>query len=286
MNGSNASAAFPVPGGPDPGRDPKALVARGWLAGQSVFDPPPKRRLGGAFGASFVLHGLILVLVVFVIGLEPAQNLLNQVAPELKYVFLQDPGPGGGGGGSPAPAPPKKMEIPKTKPPEPVPVPVVTPPPVPQPTLVAPIETNMASVLQSTGLSSVSMAAYGGGGQGTGVGSGKGPGVGPGTGGGFGGGAMRPGAGISGPTVLRKVEPKYTSEAMRAKIQGIAELEVVVLADGKVGDIRVIKSLDKTFGLDEEAKIAAKGWEFRPARDRDGKPVPVIVILELEFRIH
>jgi protein TonB len=283
MSGSSASTAFPAPGGSE--RDPRALVARGWLAGQSIFDPPPKRKLGGAFGVSLALHAVLAAVLIF-IGIEPAKNLINQVAPELKYVFLQDPGPGGGGGGSPAPAPPKKMEIPKTKPPEPVPVPVVTPPPPPPiPTLTAPIQTN-ANVVQSMGASSISISQYGGGGTGTGIGPGRGSGVGPGTGGGFGGGAMRPGAGISMPGLLKKVEPKYTSEAMRAKIQGIAELEVVVLPDGTIGDIRVIKSLDKTFGLDEEARIAAKGWRFTPARDRDGKPVPVIVILELEFRIH
>lgn len=275
-----------MPAGPDPDRQERqASVAKGWLAGQSIFDPPPKRKLGGALGASFVLHGLFILAAVIAIGFQPAQDLLNQVAPELKYVFLQQPGPGGGGGGSPAPAPPKPAEIPKHKP-EPVPVPTLVPPPPPQPTLTAPIETNMANVIQSTGLSSVSIATYGGGGQGNGLGPGRGNGVGDGTGGGFGGGAFKPGAGISAPTLLKKVEPKYTSEAMRAKIQGIAELEVVVLPNGTVGDIRVMKSLDKTFGLDEEARIAAKGWLFNPARDRDGKAVPVIVILELEFRIH
>ena len=87
------------------------------------------------------------------------------------------------------------------------------------------------------------------------------------------------------PRVTRHVEPKYTSEAMRAKITGEVELEVVIEANGTVGDMRVVKSLDRTFGLDEEAKKAAKQWLFRPATFQ-GKPVPIVVRLVLEFRLH
>ena len=179
------------------------------------------------------------------------------------------------------------LEIPKHKAPEVAPIPIPKPAdPPPTPTLVAPIETNAANLLQSTGQSSVSLAAYGGGGRGGGVGSGTGNGVGPGTGGGFGGGAYRPGSGINFPTLLRQEQPKYTSDAMRAKIQGVVELEAVVLEDGTVGEVRVVKSLDKMFGLDQEAIAAARRWLFRPGTDRSGKPVATIVTLILEFRLH
>ncbi|MCH9011413.1 MAG: energy transducer TonB [Chloroflexi bacterium] len=40
---------------------------------------------------------------------------------------------------------------------------------------------------------------------------------------------------------------------MRAKVQGTVWLEVVVLPDGSVGDVRVDRSLDRDFGLDAEA---------------------------------
>ncbi|HKW00640.1 MAG TPA: energy transducer TonB [Vicinamibacterales bacterium] len=100
----------------------------------------------------------------------------------------------------------------------------------------------------------------------------------------FGQGAFRPGDGISPPALIRQVEPKYTQDAMRAKIQGDVELEVVVTADGKVGDVRVMRSLDDRFGLDENAIMAAKQWVFTPAHDRDGRAVPVIVTLILSYR--
>ena len=77
--------------------------------------------------------------------------------------------------------------------------------------------------------------------------------------------------------------PKYPSAAMRAKIQGIVEVEAVVLTDGTVGDVRVIKSLDITFGLDAQAIAAAKRWQFKPGT-YNGQPVPVIVTLLLEFK--
>jgi protein TonB len=206
-----------------------------------------------------------------------------------KFVFLPQPGPGGGGGGSPAPAPPKPMEVPKHKMPDPVPVqPVPTPPPpppVPVPTLTAPVETNAANLIQATGNNLVSLAAYGGGGRGGGIGKGSGSGVGEGTGGGFGGGAYMPGNGVSDPVLVKKVEPQYTPEAMRAKIHGEVELEAVILPNGTVGDLRVSKSLDDKYGLDKAAMAAAKQWLFQPSM-KDGQRVPVRVTLILTFRLY
>lgn len=100
----------------------------------------------------------------------------------------------------------------------------------------------------------------------------------------FGQDAYQPGSGIENPKLVKKVEPKYTSEALRARIQGEVELEAVVGVNGMIGDIRVIKSLDKTFGLDEKALEAARGWVFTPGT-RDGKAIPVIVRLILEFKV-
>ena len=70
---------------------------------------------------------------------------------------------------------------------------------------------------------------------------------------------------------------------MRAKIQGQVRLQVVILESGRVGDVKIIKSLDPT-GLDQEAIKAARRWLFQPAT-KDGRPVPVYAELELDFRI-
>jgi protein TonB len=270
---------------PEPGPD-KGVNAAGWLGSQSIFDRPDERKLGRAMATSFILHGLLFAAGAYI--LMKAPEVVQQSVPMVYNVFFkQEPGPGGGGGGSPAPAPKKQMEIPKPKAVEAPPV-VTPPPPVeppPTPTLNAPIMTN-APIVQAPGVSSISNAQYGGGGRGGGIGPGTGNGVGPGTGGGFGGGAFRPGAGINNPTPIRSVQPKYTSEAMRAKIQGVVELEAVVLPNGTIGEVRIMKPLDKQYGLDQEAISAAKQWLFRPGTDKDGKPIPVIVTIILEFRLH
>ncbi len=119
----------------------------------------------------------------------------------------------------------------------------------------------------------MSLAAFGGGGSGGGIGTGRGNGVGSGTGGGCCGGAYHPGNGITEPVALRSVKPDYTSDAMRAKIQGEVWVEAVVQPDGTVGDVHIVRSLDKQYGLDQQALTAAKRWLFRPGVDRDGKPV-------------
>jgi TonB family protein len=97
----------------------------------------------------------------------------------------------------------------------------------------------------------------------------------------------RPGPDIENPMPLRSVQPKYPRDAMAARLQGVVELEVVILPNGTVGDVRVIKSLDKQLGLDQEAVSAAKQWLFRPGTLKStGRPVPVIVTIVLEFRLH
>jgi outer membrane biosynthesis protein TonB len=48
--------------------------------------------------------------------------------------------------------------------------------------------------------------------------------------------------------------------------------------------IRITRSLDSTFGLDEQATTAVKQWRFR-AGTLHGQPVAVIVNIELTFTL-
>lgn len=88
--------------------------------------------------------------------------------------------------------------------------------------------------------------------------------------------------GVKAPVLTREVKPKYTDDAMRRKVQGSVEVEAVVKADGHVGDVKVIQSLDPD--LDEEAVNATKQWQFRPGT-KDGKAVDVSVKIELTFTL-
>ena len=127
---------------------------------------------------------------------------------------------------------------------------------------------------------------YGGGigsGSGGGVGSGEGPGYGPGHGGGTGGGAFRVGGGVSAPKVIYQPDPEYSEEARKAKFSGTCVLWLVVGPDGKPRDIRVSRTLG--LGLDEKAIEAVKSWRFEPAM-KDGKPVSVMINVEVSFRLY
>lgn len=86
------------------------------------------------------------------------------------------------------------------------------------------------------------------------------------------------------PTLIEQVRPSYTADAMRARVQGSVWIECVVLPDGSVGDLRIMRSLDRRFGLDDEAIKAARRWRFRPGR-MNGVPVPVVVTIELMFSV-
>ena len=90
--------------------------------------------------------------------------------------------------------------------------------------------------------------------------------------------------GVNLPTLLRKVRPQYTKAALTARIEGVVLLEGLVLTDGQVADVRLLRSLDSTLGLDTEAIRTLKAWRFSPGT-LEGKPVPVVVTVELSFRV-
>ena len=68
---------------------------------------------------------------------------------------------------------------------------------------------------------------------------------------------------------------------MDAKIQGTVEVEAVVETNGKVSAVRVVRSLDKVHGLDDEAVKAMKQWKFKLPKGNDA--APVLVKAELSF---
>jgi protein TonB len=97
-------------------------------------------------------------------------------------------------------------------------------------------------------------------------------------------GVFRRGADVISPKPTKQVLVSYTPDAMRAKVQGSVVLQAVVRADGTVGEVRVMRSLDTRYGLDDEAVKALKQWQFTPGQ-KDGEPVPVIVEVEMTFTI-
>ena len=91
-----------------------------------------------------------------------------------------------------------------------------------------------------------------------------------------------PGNGVTMPTPTERVNPEYTADARRRKIEGTVLLTCIVRPDFTVSDVVVARSLDA--GLDEEAVKALKQWRFAPGR-RDGRFVPVRVSVEMTFSL-
>lgn len=91
-----------------------------------------------------------------------------------------------------------------------------------------------------------------------------------------------PGNGVTMPTPTERVNPDYTPDARRRKIEGTVLLTCVVRPDFTVSDVAVVRSLDA--GLDEEAVKALKQWRFAPGR-RNGRFVPVHVNVEMRFTL-
>ncbi len=85
------------------------------------------------------------------------------------------------------------------------------------------------------------------------------------------------------PTILYKERAKYTEEARQSKIQGTVVLSLIFGADGRIHDVRVVRSLPS--GLTEAAIEATQKIRFNPAV-RDGRPVNVRMQLEYNFTLY
>ena len=95
-------------------------------------------------------------------------------------------------------------------------------------------------------------------------------------------GVYRVGGSVSIPKLITSTQPEYTAEARAARIEGTAELLVVIGEDGAPQRVQVQKALG--YGLDEKAIECVAGWRFNPAVYRD-KPVPVAATLVVNFRL-
>lgn len=92
----------------------------------------------------------------------------------------------------------------------------------------------------------------------------------------------RPGRDVKPPRLRKEVKPQYSERAKAEKIEGEVLMECVVKADGTVGDIKIVRSLDAE--LDQAAVDAARHWEFDPGT-RNGKPVDVLVTIAMAFTL-
>lgn len=118
---------------------------------------------------------------------------------------------------------------------------------------------------------------------GIGIGKDHGMGNGPGDGAGVGNEAG-PYAPVASQVVCRICpDPMYSEEARKTKLQGSVMLSVLVGADGRVKEVRVLRGLG--MGLDENAVQAVRGWQFLPAKDAAQHPIASWIRVETMFRL-
>ena len=89
------------------------------------------------------------------------------------------------------------------------------------------------------------------------------------------GGVVRP------PEKLHHVNPVYPPIALSARVKGIVILEALIGEDGRVRDVRVLRS---TPLLDRAAEDAVKQWQFRPT-SLNGQAVPVLMTVTVSFTL-
>lgn len=101
---------------------------------------------------------------------------------------------------------------------------------------------------------------------------------------GIGNGVFRSGVGGVGyPSCDYCPDPPYTKLARQKHLEGTVVLQVVIQADGGVTDIQVVKSPSPE--LKEMAIEGVSKWHLNPARRADGEAVPVLVPIEVTFRL-
>ena len=266
-----------------------------------VADPFADKRSPVSSVVATLFYVLLALLILFypvkhAVEVQQAKVIPMDIAPFLpKTPRLTAPAHGGGGGGAHQIVPPTKGKLPEFAKVQ------VTPPqvlqidhpklPVPE-TVVMPQmkvpDANMPNIGLPTA-SQVTLSAGSGSGSGIGtgnhqgIGSGTGGGVGPGSDGLTGGGVYRPGGGVSSPKVIYAVDPEFSDEARRQKYQGVVVLSLIVDAQGNPQHIHVQRQLG--MGLDEKALEAVRQYKFKPAQ-KDGKPVPVEINIEVNFQLY
>ena len=93
-----------------------------------------------------------------------------------------------------------------------------------------------------------------------------------------------PGAGVTMPKLTHLVKAEYSEEAIKRRITGEVLVQGVVGVDGVIRDLRVTRSLDPVFGLDQQALKAVAQYRFEPGT-KTGAAVPVVVTVEVTFNL-
>jgi periplasmic protein TonB len=88
---------------------------------------------------------------------------------------------------------------------------------------------------------------------------------------------------ISDAVLIRQVNPRYPTAAMRSNQEGWVDVEMTVGADGTVGNVSVVDAQPKHV-FDRSAIDAVSKWEFKPAT-RNGEAISATLRRRLQFNL-
>jgi TonB family protein len=91
------------------------------------------------------------------------------------------------------------------------------------------------------------------------------------------------GGGVSAPVLLNHVNPSYTEDARRNRIQGDCVIGLIADANGIPQNVHLVRSLQPD--LDRNAILAVMKYRFKPA-SKNGVPVAVSLFVEVAFRLY
>jgi protein TonB len=92
---------------------------------------------------------------------------------------------------------------------------------------------------------------------------------------------VRVGGTIREPRKVKDVAPVYPAIALRAGLQGVVILEATISPQGRVQDVKVLRSVPT---LDEPAIEAVRQWVYTPTLV-NGMPVGVILTVTVNFQL-
>ena len=92
---------------------------------------------------------------------------------------------------------------------------------------------------------------------------------------------VRVGGNIQPPKKVKDQSPVYPPIAQSARVQGVVILEATIGPDGRVQDVRVLRSIPL---LDAAAIEAVKQWVYTPTM-LNNVPVPVIMTVTVNFTL-
>jgi TonB family protein len=92
---------------------------------------------------------------------------------------------------------------------------------------------------------------------------------------------LRTGGSVREPRRKKYVAPAYPRAVHEARVQGLVKLEALLDGEGRVVDIRIVKSIPL---LDQAAVAAVRQWRYEPTLV-NGQPVTVVHTIEIVFKI-